>query len=121
MQISLKLGSHNRKKHLSLSNSTTVLDLWSNHGVNRQLRGRAINCNVTDGFYAQVSSKVKKKQAYKEIIQSIGIDVVVFMPPKELWEAYSNRTVRPSVSPSVFPCVRPSRFVSDAYLLHSLR
>ena len=24
------------------------------------------------------------------------------MPPKELWEAYSNRTVR--------PCVRPSRF-----------
>ena len=29
-----------------------------------------------------------------------------FMPPKELWEAYSNRTVRPFVSPSV----RPSRF-----------
>ena len=34
----------------------------------------------------------------------------VFMPPKELWEAYSNRTVRPSVSPSVSPSVRPSRF-----------
>ena len=34
----------------------------------------------------------------------------VFMPPKELWEAYSNRTVRPSVSPSVRPSVRPSRF-----------
>ena len=32
------------------------------------------------------------------------------MPPKELWEAYSNRTVRPSVSPSVRPSVRPSRF-----------
>ena len=32
------------------------------------------------------------------------------MPPKELWEAYSNRTVRPSVSPSVCPCVRPYRF-----------
>ena len=31
---------------------------------------------------------------------------VVFMPPKELWEAYSNRTVRPSVRQSV----RPSRF-----------
>ena len=30
----------------------------------------------------------------------------VFMPPKELWEAYSNRTVSPSVRPSV----RPSRF-----------
>ena len=25
-----------------------------------------------------------------------------FMPPKELWEAYSNRTVRPSVCPSRF-------------------
>ena len=35
------------------------------------------------------------------------------MPPKELWEAYSNRTVRPSVSQSVrqsvHPSVRPSR------------
>ena len=28
-------------------------------------------------------------------------ECLVFMPPKELWEAYSNRTVRPSVSPSV--------------------
>ena len=37
---------------------------------------------------------------------------IVFMPPKELWEAYSNRTVRPSA--------RPSRFVSGAYLLYSL-
>ena len=26
---------------------------------------------------------------------------VIFMPPKELWEAYSNRTVRPSVHVSV--------------------
>ena len=26
------------------------------------------------------------------------------MPPKELWEAYSNRTVRPCVR----PCVRPA-------------
>ena len=91
------------------------------------------------------------------------------MPPKELWEAYSNRTVRPSVlllvrciSPIFFevgipnlvcgcilgwrsvayhfqvtvtstltsdlvfivikcPSVRPSRFVSGAYLLYSLR
>ena len=31
-----------------------------------------------------------------------------FMPPKELWEAYSNRTVRPSISPSVRPSVSPS-------------
>ena len=27
--------------------------------------------------------------------------LLLFMPPKELWEAYSIRTVRPSVSPSV--------------------
>ena len=26
----------------------------------------------------------------------------IFMPPKELWKSYSNRTVRPSVSPSRF-------------------
>ena len=26
----------------------------------------------------------------------------LFMPPKELWEAYSNRTVHPSVCPSRF-------------------
>ena len=26
---------------------------------------------------------------------------LIFMPPKELWEAYSNRTVRPSVRQSV--------------------
>ena len=41
---------------------------------------------------------------------------VIFMPPKELWEAYSNRTVRPCVR----PCVRPA-FVSGPYLLYSLR
>ena len=27
----------------------------------------------------------------------------LFRPPKELWEAYSNRTVHPSVPPSVSP------------------
>ena len=27
---------------------------------------------------------------------------LIFMPPKELWEAYSNRTVHPSVCPSRF-------------------
>ena len=30
------------------------------------------------------------------------IIIQVFMPPKELWEAYSNRTVHPSVCPSHF-------------------
>ena len=49
---------------------------------------------------------------------------VIFMPPKELWEAYSNRTVRPSVRQSVRPSVRQSvrpAFVSGPYLLYSLR
>ena len=32
------------------------------------------------------------------------------MPPKELWEANSNRTVRPSVRQSVRQSVSPSRF-----------
>ena len=41
---------------------------------------------------------------------------ILFMPPKELWEAYSNRTVRPSVRPSLHPA-----FVSGPYLLYSLR
>ena len=36
----------------------------------------------------------------------------IFMPPKELWEANSNRTVSPSVRPA---------FVSGPYLLYSLR
>ena len=40
----------------------------------------------------------------------------VFMPPKELWEAYSNLTVCPSVRPSVSPscfrvrCIFPTFF-----------
>ena len=38
-----------------------------------------------------------------------------FMPPKELWEAYSNRTVSPSGHQSVHPA-----FVSGPYLLYSL-
>ena len=46
--------------------------------------------------------------------------ILIFMPPKELWEAYSNRTVRPSVRPSVRQSVRPA-FVSGPYLLYSLR
>ena len=40
-----------------------------------------------------------------------------FMPPKELWEAYSNRTVRPSVSPSVSPSVPLSCPVHISYIL----
>ena len=35
--------------------------------------------------------------------------VLFFMPPKELWEAYSNRTVRPSV-PLHVRCISPIFF-----------
>ena len=34
---------------------------------------------------------------------------LIFMPPKELWVAYSNRTVRPSVPLSV-RCISPIFF-----------
>ena len=38
------------------------------------------------------------------------------MPPKELWEAYSNRTVRPSISPSFRPSVTLRvRFISPLF------
>ena len=30
------------------------------------------------------------------------LNATIFMPPKELWEAYSNHTVRPSVCPTRF-------------------
>ena len=36
-------------------------------------------------------------------------DITVFMPPKELWEAYSYRTVRPSVLLRV-RCISPISF-----------
>ena len=39
-------------------------------------------------------------------IQNLKATKPVFMPPKELWEAYSNHTVHPSVRQSV----RPSGF-----------
>ena len=37
------------------------------------------------------------------------------MPPKELWEAYSNRTVRPSVRPSVCPSRFRVRSISPIF------
>ena len=58
-----------------------------------------------------VSPKFLNKVRYIFFISSdLGFErtiriILVFMPPKELWEAYSNLTVRPSVSLSV----RPSR------------
>ena len=49
----------------------------------------------------QISSLFYIKTPHFTIMYSFF--VVVFMPPKELWEAYSNRTVRLSVCQSVRP------------------
>ena len=57
MQISLNLGCYTRKKHLSRHNSRTLLDLQSNHELNHQLLGRAINCYVTGGLCARFHHK----------------------------------------------------------------
>ena len=37
------------------------------------------------------------------------------MPPKELWEAYSNCTVRPSIRPSVRPSLFCVRSISPVF------
>ena len=39
----------------------------------------------------------------------MSIGSIIFMPPKELWEAYGNRTVRPSVPLRVW-CISPIFF-----------
>ena len=61
------------------------------------------NLFISDFFFYFASQK--KIMSKRCIFYSYKF-FLVFMPPKELWEAYSNRTVRPSVSLSV----RPSRF-----------
>ena len=65
---------------------------------------------VTLMVYSVFLLKEKCRSLSAGIIRSRLMKKHIFMPPKELWEAYSNRTVRPSVSPSVRPSVRPSRF-----------
>ena len=54
---------------------------------------------------------------FAAIMRSAFSNKTVFMPQKELWEAYSNCFVHSSVRLSV----RPSHFLSGAYLLYSLR
>ena len=39
----------------------------------------------------------------------------LFMPPKELWEAYSNRTIRPSLRLSVCPSRFRVRSISPIF------
>ena len=66
--------------------------------------------NVSSGV-----SKVNSIYVYirpKHFLFSVTLTTLIFwgllfMPPKELGEAYSNRTVRPSVRPSVRPASCP--------------
>ena len=70
----------------------------------------------TDCIWVKPSNGPESESNINDVI----FFTVLFMPPKELWEAYSNRTVRPSVRQSVRVSVRPA-FVSGPYLLYSLR
>ena len=63
-------------------------------------------CQILFGF-------LKQEQILKKVLKSGPEVIKLFMPPKELREAYSNRTVRPSVSPSVplrVRCISPIFF-----------
>ena len=63
------------------------------------------NCTV------QAMSNLLNANIDSGLMHSIGnfnpYTATIFMPPKELWEAYSNRTVRPSVHQSVRPASCP--------------
>ena len=51
MEIPLNLGSFTRKKSTRHGQTPELCGIcWSNDELNRQLRGRAINCNVTEGL-----------------------------------------------------------------------
>ena len=63
----------------------------------------------TSGLLQSISEGPHVNFAREPNRPKIEFIAYIYMPPKELWEAYSNRTVR------------PSRFVSGAYLLYSLR
>ena len=56
---------------------------------------------------------IEGRYAERDIVQVCCF----FMPPKELWEAYSNRTVRPSIRPSVRVSVPLSCPVHISYIL----
>ena len=72
-------------------------------------------------MFQQVCSNLILDLPWPTLQQSHGLmhligEILIFLPPKELWEAYSNRTVRQSIRPSLHPA-----FVSGPYLLYSLR
>ena len=58
-------------------------------------------CWLHFDLWHQCNVKITTQCLISVYLGSSGSLFHVFMPPKELWEAYSNRTVRPSVSPSV--------------------
>ena len=129
----------------------------------------AVSSVVVNSLFLLLQRVSVRASPFTKLISSF---IAVFMPPKKLLEAYSNRTVRPSVplpvrcissiffevgipklvfgcilglrsgsvayhfwvtvtltsdlvfiviTMSVRPTVRPSTFVSGAYLLYSLR
>ena len=49
------------------------------------------------------TKKKKKKKTLVFMFFTLIFGDNFFMSPKELWEAYSNRTVRPSVRPASCP------------------
>ena len=73
-------------------------------------------CSVSTLFASILNSSVMLGNYLQQTTSTDDIFRCIFMPPKELWEAYSNRTVRPSVRQSIRPA-----FVSGPYLLYSLR
>ena len=68
------------------------------------------NVTILGVFHTHAQKEYGKVWEMKSIPILNNLALLIFMPPKELWEAYSNRTVRPSVRQSVRPSVRPSRF-----------
>ena len=85
-----------------------------NHSLDYYKQHRGWMPSVIFRFKVRVRSKVKYVQLCRKM--TFKYSKFFFMPPKELWEAYSNRTVRSSVRQSVRPAL-----VSGPYLLNSLR
>ena len=73
-------------------------------------------CSGSTLFASILNSSVMLGNYLQQTTSADDIFRCIFMPPKELWEAYSNRTVRPSVRQSV-----RHAFVSGPDLLYSLR
>ena len=72
------------------------------HSVDRdQTAPKGAVCSGSTLFASLLNSSVMLGSYLQQTTSTDDIFRCIFMPPKELWEAYSNRTVRPSVRPSV--------------------